>query len=375
MARRGTQSSKWDGLPIDEGLSYIALSVADMDIECSPAIRDAVARRAAEGLFGYTDLPPDHVDLPVEWLGRRHGWSVPREHIVAAHRIVQVVALILGAHTRPGDGIVLFTPSYSPLENAIGLNQREAVRVPLIQTPHGYELDRDATDAALAQAAGLLLVNPHNPVGKVWGEEDLLWLADRAEAHDVIVMSDDVHADFTHPGQRHRFLLDVAPSVSGRTFTFTSPAKTFNIPGLETTHVIVPDGVLRECLETGLRAAGFHNPSFFSDAATRAAYRESDDWLAEVEAIVAVNLETLRRTVDRFDGVRLVEPQGTFLAWVDARGAGSEEDLKRFITDEAHVVPSYGTDFGSEYGGYLRFNLACPHSQFEEAMNRLLSRV
>lgn len=135
MTRRGTQSSKWDGLPIDEGLSYIALSVADMDIECSPAIRDAVARRAAEGLFGYTDLPPDHVDLPVEWLGRRHGWSVPREHIVAAHRIVQVVALILGAHTRPGDGIVLFTPSYSPLENAIGLNQREAVRVPLIQTP------------------------------------------------------------------------------------------------------------------------------------------------------------------------------------------------------------------------------------------------
>lgn len=291
---------------------------------------------------------------------------------MSAHRIVQVLALILHLHTQPGDGVVLFTPSYSPLEHAIGLNGRTARRVPLVEVGSRYHLDRSATEDALKDARALLLVNPHNPVGKVWTEDELSWLADAAAARDVLILSDDVHADFAHPGHRHRFLLDVAPQAGSRTYLFTSPAKTFNIPGLETTHVVVPDPGLRDQLTRALRAAGFHNPSFFSDAATRAAYRESDDWLTKVKGIVATNLDVLRETVEAFDGVRLIEPEGTFLAWVDATAAGTEAELRRFITDQSHVVPSFGTDFGPEYDGYLRVNLACSEAQFREAMSRLI---
>lgn len=365
-----SQASKWRPLPHDPVLPWIPLSVADMDIPCSPAIVEAVVERARQGFYTYTDLPDDHTEIVVARLRELHGWDLPGEHVLSAQRIVQMVALALRSFTEPGDGVLLFTPSYGPLERAIELNHRRAVRIPLVLRGGGYELDRGAVADALPHVTAALLVNPHNPVGKVWTRDELTWLAAGFCEHDVLVLSDDVHAEFVRAGHRHHFLAQLDDGIAARSITFTSPAKSFNIPGLETTHAIIPDGELRRRMRHELLAAGFHNPSYFSHVATRAAYQSSDGWLAEVSAVVESNLARLRTTVAGLDNHALIEPEGTFLAWIDARPS-SEEALQRLWGAGAHLAPSYGTDFGAEYVGFLRINLATPVEVFAEAMTRL----
>ncbi len=341
-----------------------------MDIRCAPAIVEAVVQRAREGVYGYTDLPGDHTAVVVARLRQEHGWDVPDEHVVSAQRIVQMVALALRSSTEPGDGVLLFTPSYGPLERAIELNQRRPVRVPLLLQSGSYGLDRRAVAEALPHVAAALLVNPHNPVGKVWTRDELMWLAARFRQHNVLVLSDDVHMDFVRAGHRHHFLAQLDDGVADRSITFTSPAKSFNILGLETTHAIIPNDALRRRMRHELQAGGFHNPSFFSDVATRAAYQHSATWLDDVRGIVESNLERLRHTLIGLRDHVLIEPEGTFLAWVDARPT-SEEELRRLWGAGAHLAPSYGTDFGPEYAGFLRVNLATPTEIFSQAMSRL----
>lgn len=371
MKRIGTQSSKWDCLPIDDTLPYIALSVADMDFPCSDAIRRAMIKRAELGLYGYTDLPADHEEVVSRWLAHTHGWDVAPENIVSAHRIVQVVSLLVARLTNMGDGVALFSPSYSPLERAISLNDRTVNHIDLKLEDGKYTLDRAEAEKILSHSRALLLINPHNPTGKVWTEDELSWIASTCRKYDLFIMTDDIHAEFVNEGHVHTFIASL-PDATDRAFTFTSPAKAFNIPGLETTHVTVHNEHLRNALKSELDRAGFHNPSFFSDVATRAAYEQSAEWLAAVRGQIQQNIDATRRFCEKTPGLTMIEPEGTYLVWIDARATGlTEDEIHEHWYENCHVVPSLGTSFGPKYGGFIRLNVATEASALAEVFDRL----
>lgn len=320
------------------------------------------------GLYGYTDLPADHAEVVASWLGRVLGAEFEPGHILYANRVVQVFATALRTLTEPGGRVALFTPSYSPLEVTITENGRDTVRLPLLLQDGRYVLDRELVERTLPSVKILLLVNPHNPVGKAWSGAELEWLAAACERHGVLIVSDEVHAAFYWGERSHRFIGELVP----RSITFTSPAKTFNLPGLEITHVIIPDDELRATIGQAQHAAGFHNPSYMAHSATVAAYDGSSDaWLEETKRTITANLADLRAAVAGWDSISLIEPQATFLAWLDARAVGDERVLREWFVDRARVYPSFGTDFGPEYDGFLRLNLATPQELFTTALDRL----
>lgn len=409
--RFGTDSAKWDGARAAYGDGVIALSVADMDIPAPASVTAAVTERARSGLYGYTDLPDDHFAAVRDWLAERHGWAPDPGHLLYASRIVEAVPLMLRLWTAPGDGVLVHTPGYQPLREAVTSNGRRVVESPLRYREGRYEMDFDQMAAAVTEqgVTATLLCSPHNPTGRVWSRAELERFAEFAVRHDLLVVSDDVHADFTGPaftedrgphgrggsrphgspprgtadapplrGRPHTFLASLGKDIAARTVTATSPGKTFNLAGLEIATLIVDDPERRTRLAAALRAAGLHNPTFFAAAALRAGYREGA-WLDRLGGYLTGNLALLRDTVaEELPAVRMVEPEGTYLAWLDlsrlraaADDAAAEAEPAETIARRAGVVLSAGSSFGAAYRDFARINLATPRPLLAEALDRL----
>lgn len=370
--RLGTNSPKWDVPTRPGGRSVIALSVADMDFLSPPAVVSAVAQRAAQGVFGYTDLAADHGEIVSDFLHIRHDWKVPVEHIVYCNRVVQALALMLQRWTTPGEKVFLHHPAYSPLSRAVALANRRLVSEPLVEVEGRYAMDLPAMEAHFASGVRtMILTNPHNPTGRVWRKDELVAVADLCDRYDVLIISDDVHADFTRPGHSHTFIGSLDPRTARRTITLTSPGKSFNVPGLEITNVVIPDDDRRVEFQRLLRVAGFHNPSFFASAVTRAAYRESLDWLDRLRSYLEGNFEVLRASLsEQMPGFRLVEPEGTFLAWIDARRWSEDPNALSRLLRRADVAVTGGRSFGSSENCF-RLNYATSRGRLREALDRM----
>ncbi|MFF0742035.1 MalY/PatB family protein [Streptomyces sp. NPDC004111] len=385
VERAGTGAAKWDTPLAAYGAGIIPLSVADMDFPAPPAVVDAVAARARHGIYGYTDLPADYFPAVADWLAGRHGWHTDPGLFVHVQRIVEAVPLLLRAETAPGDGVLVHTPYYAPTASAVGLNGRRLVESPLrYDSGRGrYEMDFAHMERAVRTEGvrALLLCSPHNPTGRVWERAELERLAELALRHDLLVISDDVYADFTgfaapgtDRGRRHTFLASLGADIAAATVTCVSPNKTFNLAGLEISNLHVPDPLRRERLTAAMRAAGMLNPAFFAATATLAAYREGAPWLDALLAHLDGNLALLRGTLAaRMPGLRLVEPDGTCLAWLDCRDWAGADDarLTELTARRARVAVSAGGSFGAGYAGYARLNLATPRPLLDEALDRL----
>lgn len=384
VERFGTDSAKWDTLRRSHGDRALALSVADMDFPAPAAVVDAVTERARQGVYGYTDLPEDHAPAFAGWLERRHGWRIDPAHLIACHRVVQAVAVMVRIWTEPGDAVLVHSPGYAPTADTVVRNGRRLIRSPLVRTGEGpgarWEMDFDGMERALREerVRAVLLYSPHNPTGRVWTPEELRRLGELCVRHGALLISDDVHADFSGTGylaagRPHTFAASLSPEIARATVTFVSPMKTFNLAGLEITGVVVPDDRLRTELAEGLRAAGEHNPSFFAAVALKAAYTHGADWLDGLLAHLTDNLALTRSVLEeRLPALRLTEPEGTYLAWIDCRAWSTDEDrLRRWITDEQGVAVSWGSSFGPGNEGFLRLNLATPRPLLTEALERL----
>lgn len=385
VARSGTDAAKWERPLAAHGEGIIPLSVADMDFPAPPAVVEAVAARARHGIYGYTDLPADYYPAVADWLAARHDWHIDPAQLVHVQRIVEAVPLLLRAETAPGDGVLVHTPHYAPTAAAVELNGRRLVPSPLrYDTGRGrYEMDFAHMEQAIRKQGvrALLLCSPHNPTGRVWERGELEQLAELALKYDLLVISDDVYADFTgfdspkaDRGRRHIFLASLGADIARATVTCVSPNKSFNLAGLEISNLHVPDPARRERLLTGMQAAGMLNPTFFAAAATLAAYRESAPWLDALLAHLEGNLATLRGTLaDRMPGLRLIEPDGTCLAWLDCREWAGVDDtrLTELTSVRARVAVSAGGSYGASYAGFARLNLATPRPLLNEALDRL----
>lgn len=373
--RRGTASLKWDfggRFAGREGL--LPLWVADMDFVAPPFIVDAVARRAAHGVYGYTLEPESYFEAAMRWLQVRHGWDVRREWLLPAPGVVQAVSAALLAASVPGDRIVVQPPVYHPFAQRIRANGRAVAENPLVLDGDRYRMDGEGLERELAAGARvLILCSPHNPGGRVWTREELGRTAGLCARHGAVIVSDEIHADLALPGRRHVPIATVSEEAARITITCVSATKTFNLAGLGGALAIACDEGLRTRLQTALGAQCAATANCFAAAASEAAWRQGADWVDAMLACVAGNLAYLADRLPReLAGARVLPLEATYLAWIDLRGLGLTDDEVRDRLLGAGIWLDEGRKFGTGGAGFQRLNLACPRSVLVRAVDGMV---
>ena len=376
--RAGTESSKWDPEVLrkrfgaEDMLSYW---VADMDFEVAPAIKRAVVERAAHGIYGYT-TPADFNAQFCRWVARRHGWHVESEWVLNTPGVVTALHACVQAFTQPGDAVIIQRPVYYPFTFAVERNGRRVSSNSLIETERGWRIDFDDLErrAADPKATMLILCSPHNPVARVWTPEELRRLMGICLANDVLVVADEIHNDLVMPGYTHHVLAALDEAYADHVVTCMAPSKTFNLAGMQTSDVVVPDEGLRRRLQGVLdRLNVGEQPNPFAAVAVRAAYDEGAEWLDELVRYLAGNVSFVHEWCARNLGcARLGAHEGTYLMWMDLRELGlSDEELRRRVWRGARVALDAGSWFGREGEGFMRMNVACPRAVLQDGLERL----
>ncbi len=372
--RRGTHSYKYDGLQKVFGTDdVLPMWVADMDFAVPPAVSEALRRRAEHPIYGYTFRPEEYYRSIVDWIGRRHGWQVEREWIRYSPGIVPAINLAVQGFTAPGDGVILQSPVYHPFFYAVNLNDRKLLNNPLREEGGYYRMDFDDLAGKAKEAKLLLLSNPHNPVGRSWDEDELRTLGEICVENDVLIVSDEIHADLTLPGHRHVPLASLSEEIAARTITCMAPSKTFNLAGLSTSSVIISDPEIRKRFEEVVERLHIGGGNLFGMEASIAAYTHGEPWLDALLEYIRGNVEYARTFLaEKMPEVTLSPVEATYLLWLDFRRTGmGAEELKRFMTEEAKVGGNDGAMYGPGGEGFVRLNVACPRTIVEEAFERI----
>ena len=373
--RRGTNSVKWDmmeplyGVPPGDGL---AMWVADMDFPAPPAVNEALRRAADHGVHGYFGDDSAYKASITGWMSGRHGWEVDPEWILTTHGLVQATALAVQTFTAPGEGVILFTPVYHAFHRVIRANERRIVESPLVEEDGRYRMDLKALAGRLTgRERMVVLCSPHNPGGRVWSREELRRLAAFCEAHDLVLVSDEVHHDLVFPGHEHVVMPLAAPEIVHRLVMLTATTKTFNIAGGLTGNVIIPNARLRARFRATLAASGT-SPSRIGVLMATAAYAEGAPWLDALLPYLAENARVFDAGVAAIPGARSMRLEATYLAWIDFSGTGMEPgEIARRVERRGRIAASHGPTFGRGGESWMRFNLATPRVRVEEAVRRL----
>lgn len=376
----GTGSMKWEHMEKLFGAGDLTpMWVADMDFRGPDPVIEAVKRRAELGIYGYTKPPAYLFEAVADWIERRHGWPVPQEWITYSPGVVTALNAGVRLFTEEGDSVVIQPPVYPPFFGVVKDNHRKLVANPLQQIDGKYRIDFDDLRRKIeeSQAKMLILCSPHNPVGRIWKKEELEQLAEICLKYDLMVISDEIHADLTFKPHRHIPLLSVAPELEERTILCMAPSKTFNMAGLQASYILIPNQKLRERFNTYMEKEHLTMMNPFAVVASEAAYRYGEDWLEEVLKVIRGNLEYLLRFVeDRLPEVKVIPPEGTYLVWLDFHGLGlSSEELKDFLVREAKVALNPGSNFGEEGKGFMRMNIALPRHLLEEGLKKIEAAI
>ncbi len=374
--RRGTHCVKWDmmetlyGVPADEG---IAMWVADMDFRPPDCVQQALRGMIDHGVYGYFGDDRPYKAAIRWWMATRHGWTVEPDWIFTTHGLVNGTAMCVDTWTKPGDGVVLFTPVYHAFARVIRAAGREVVEFPMPMEDGRYVLDLEGWDARMTgRERMLILCSPHNPGGRVWTAEELRGVAEFAKRHDLILVSDEIHHDLVLPGHRHIPMTLAAPDITDRLVMMTATTKTFNIAGSHVGNVIIPDAGLRTAFGTRMLAMGISPNSFGMVMATAAYSPEGAAWVDRLVAYLEGNRRVFDDGVNGIPGVRSMPLEATYLGWVDFSGTGmAPEEFTRRVEREARIAANHGASFGTGGKNFLRFNIATPRSRIEEAVTRL----
>lgn len=373
--RRATNSYKWDSAP--EGV--LPMWVADMDFRTAPAIIDALQKRVAHGIFGYTRVPDAYYDAVTSWFSQRHGWDIDREWIIYTSGVVPAVSAVIKALTVPGDKVIVQTPVYNCFFSSIRNNGCEIVSNPLHRTADTYEMDFDALErcAADPRAKVMLLCNPHNPAGRVWTPDELTRLGNICLRNGVTVVADEIHCELVYQGFKYTPFASLSDAFLHRSVTCVSPSKAFNIAGLQIANIVAFDNDLRSRIDKAININEVCDVNPFGVAATIAAYNEGEEWLNQLVDYLHGNYEAMaefcRRELPEFPITRL---EGTYLVWMDCSSLGMPSDaLEHALLDDARLWLNAGTMYGAEGEGNMRWNIACPRSVMLDGLNRFLNFV
>jgi len=374
IPRNGTASVKHDGRVAYFGTpDVLPLWVADMDFAAPESVTRALAERAAHPIYGYTFYPDSLYDALIAWLKQRHGWEVQREWIMMAPGVVPSLFAAVMAFAQEGEGVIVQPPVYFPFFSAVTTNHRRLIQNPLQLEQGRYVIDFEHLERCAADGARLLLLcSPHNPVGRVWNRTELEKLLHLARRYDLTILSDEIHADLVYPGERHRVLATLANDTD-KLITAVAPSKTFNIPGLGLSSLIVPDAAQRDALKKVFDSLHSANTNPFSIAAFEAAYRGGADWLDSLLDYLRGNRDFVADHLARYlPEIRLIQPEGTYLLWLDCRDLQmSDAQLREFFVQQAKVGMNPGTMFGQGGSGFMRLNIASPRHVIADALERI----
>jgi len=374
--RIGSHCVKWDmmaplyGVAPQEGL---AMWVADMEFKAAPPIQHALEKMLAHGIYGYFGDDSAYLDAIRWWMATRHGWSVEKEWIFTTHGLVHGTAMCIDAFTQPGDRVVLMTPVYHAFARIIKAAGRQVVEFPLSTVNGRYAPDFAAWDARMTGKERMfILCSPHNPGGRVWTAEELRGVADFCKRHDLILVSDEIHHDLVYPGQKHLPMAVAAPDIADRLVMMTATTKTFNIAGGHTGNVIIADETLRKLFNDRMMAMGISPNAFGMHMATAAYSPEGAAWLDDLMRYLDGNRRLFDAGVNAIPGLRSMPLEATYLGWVDFAGTGmAQSEVIARVEKEAKIATNHGTAFGSGGENFLRFNLAAPRAQVQDAVARL----
>ncbi|MFZ5964097.1 MalY/PatB family protein [Thalassococcus sp. BH17M4-6] len=376
--RRNTGSSKWDmmeplfGVSPEDGL---AMWTADSDYATAPCVTEAVRRAADHGVFGYMPEYAGYKQAVQWWMSNRHGWQIDTDWILSCQGLGNAIALCIDVWSAPGEGVVTFNPVYHEFANKIAKTGRRLTECPLKRDGDTYVLDLDDAQSRLKGDERLLLwCSPQNPSGRVWTADELRAVAEFAERNDLLLVSDEIHHDLVYPGADFVPMDVAAPDATDRMVILTAASKTFNIAGLRTGNMIIPDPVRRKAMQDRLKTLDYQ-PCTMGMMMIEAAYCPAGaDWVDAQVAYLADNCAAFDAAVHAIPGVRSLPLQGTYLAWVDFSGTGmSYDEFSARVYKEARVCPSPGPAFGAGGETFLRFNLATNRARVVEAGERLQS--
>lgn len=374
--RRGTHCAKWDkmqalfGVSPDDG---IAMWVADMDFKAPPPVRAALRAAVDHGVFGYFGDDSAYKAAVAAWMRTRHGWEIDPAWLSTTHGLVTGTALCVQAFSAPGDGVVLFTPVYHAFHRVLDANNRRIVQSPLVERDGRHEMDLDALRAQLDGSERMvILCSPHNPGGRVWSAAEIRALAELCAERDMILVSDEIHADLLLPGApRHTVANLAAPAHVDRIVTLMAATKTFNIAGAMTGGVFIEDPALRARFQAVHQSVGA-SPNAMGMLMVTAAYAGGAPWLDALLPYLDGNRRLFDAAVNAVPGLRSMPLDATYLAWVDFAGTGMDAaDFTRRVEREARIAVNHGPPFGKGGESWLRFNLATPRARVEEAAARL----
>lgn len=380
--RHGTGAMKYDNLKELFGRDDLTpLWIADMEFEVCPAITEALQRRISHPVYGYSCPGEGYWESICSWLRRRHGFEVEREHLAFVPGVVRGVAYAINYFTRPGDKIVIQPPVYHPFRIVAEGNGRVVVENPLVagDDEFFYRMDLEGLEDIFAHQRPKLMVlcNPHNPVGLQWDADTLREVARLARRYGVIVLSDEIHGDLMLFGRRHIPFASVSEDAAAVSVSFGAPSKTFNIPGLVGSWMVVPHRGLREGFYHWMEVNEFSSPFFAATVGGEEAYRKGEEWLDELLHYIEGNILAVEDFVkSEMPELKAVRPQASFLIWLDCRGLGmTQPELEDFFINKARLALNSGTMFGSQGAGFMRLNVAMPRRQLLDAMASLARAV
>jgi cystathionine beta-lyase len=349
--------------------------VADMDFETPDFIRNAVIQRAKHPIYGYSFRSDTYFKSIIQWVERRHHWRLEKDWILFSPGIVPALNMATLTYTKPGDGILVQPPVYFPFFSAITNHKRKLLENQLVYQDGKYFIDFDDFEKKAKDASMFFLSNPHNPVGRLWTEEELRKMGEICLENEVIIIADEIHCDLVLPGFKYTPMATLSEEISRKTVTCIAPSKTFNIAGMSTSSLIIEDEEIRKQFAHTIDHVHVGSGNLFGNMASVAAYTHGDLWLDELLTYIEGNFSLLGKFVtNEIPNLKLINAEATYLAWIDFRKTGlSDEEIKHKLLHEAKLGLSPGPVFGSGGEGFQRMNLATPKANVLTALNRLKS--
>lgn len=375
VSREGTNCIKYDALKnFFKADDLLPLWVADMDFKTPDFIVNAIKQRVDHEIYGYTFRSDSYYDAVINWMSRRHNWNVKKEWISFSPGVVAGLTFAIEAFSKPGDGVVVQSPVYFPFFDCVKGTKRKMIDNPLKIVDGRYTFDLEDLKAKIDENTKLLMLcNPQNPGGMVWTKDELVALTDICLENNIMIISDEIHSDLIFDGHKHIPIASISEEVAQNCVVSMAPSKTFNVAGLTSSIVIIPNKVNFVRYERAIGVGHLHMGNIFGSVALEAAYTHGDDWLAQMLDYLWENyllLEIFIKT--KLPRVKVMKPEATYLIWMDFTDYGMKnDDLMKFLIENAKLALNDGGRFGTGGDGWLRINIGCPRSVLQEALNRL----
>lgn len=376
--RRIMNSNKWKNMKNvnpDVPDYIVPFSIADMEFKNCPEIIDGLQNFLDTAILGYSAAGDDFLTSVCNWMQKRHDWKISKEWIAVATGVVPAITNVVLAFSEPGDGIIVMSPVYFPFYESIERNNRQVIKNPLILKDFKYTIDFEDLEKKAKDPQNKILIfcSPHNPIGRVWTKEELEKVGKICLDNNILLLSDEIHFDLIMPGYKHTVFATISDEIANICITCTSPSKTFNIAGMQTSSIIIPNETLRKKFIEQMEKSGHFGLGILGYKTCELAYNNGEKWLNELLEVINSNAEFVNNYIKKYlPEIKVFPLEGTYLQWWDCRNLGLDyKELSYLMTHKAFIFMDEGYMFGEEGKGFERINLACPRFVIEEALERL----